>query len=112
MQKKSRGRGRVDVIPGEQGGGGGQVDGCVPRIKNTVKMHKEVWVRVGGCDKKKSGVGGCDQRIEKKLLLKIAKKKSGVRAGGVLGGCEQRIDVIAKMQKEVGIGSHTGMHVQ
>ena len=48
----------------------------------------------------------------KKVIFKNCKKKSGVRAGGVLDGCEQRIDVIAKMQKKIGIGSHTGMDVQ
>ena len=62
MKKKSRGR--VDVIPVEQGGGGGgggggQVGGFDPRIEVIVKMQK-----VGGG-------GGVDVTQELKQFLKM-----------------------------------------
>ena len=94
MQKKES-RGRLDVIPVEQGVD--QVGECVPRIKVIVKMPKKVWGRVGGCDKN-SGVGGCDPRIG--YFEKC--KKIGGPVGRGWGGCEPRIYVIVKMQKSRG----------
>ena len=51
------------------------------------------------------GQGRCEQRIE--VMLKMQNKKSGegdsVRGFGKEGGCEQRIEVIVKMPKSVGV---------
>ena len=49
------------------------------------------------------GQGGCEQRIE--VIVKMQKKKrsEGVWVGGGQGGCEHRIEVIVKMKKVCGV---------
>ena len=46
------------------------------------------------------GQGGCEQRIE--VIVKMQRKSRWVSGWGGQGGCEQRIEVIVKMKKKVG----------
>ena len=90
----------MDVIPVEQG----CVSGLWMCTKNkSYCENAKTSLVLSGWMRQRSGVGGCDPRIE--VILKNA-KKSGVRSGGVGAGCEPRIDVIVKMQKSRGRVAH------
>ena len=57
------------------------------------------------------GQGGCEQRIE--VIVKMQRKSRWVSGWGGQGGCEQRIEVIVKMKKKgrggMGWGGQCGL---